>query len=174
MKSSRTKYTRREDRSYQIEVHAAGFCFRTVDQKAEILVAKRSPDRELFPGKWECGGGQVHPGENFEEALKRQYFEEFGIRIRVFMPLIAYEIMRAKGPKIPGIAFLCGPLDEGVEEITLNNREFSEYLWATETNCQKLKMISGVQGQVKSAFVWYRRIASLYVFKQSGQFCYES
>ena len=54
----------REDKNYQIEVHVAGMCFKDDC----VLAVKRSPNRRLYPGLWECSGGQVHPGESFEDA----------------------------------------------------------------------------------------------------------
>src|SRR5206468_8508376 len=107
----------REDKQHKIEVHVAGFCFRHIGGKLQLLVAKRSAKRELFPGKWECGGGQVQIRENFEEALTRQYFEEFGINVKIVCLLTVYEIMRPDGPKIPGVKFVCVSSDNGKEEI---------------------------------------------------------
>lgn len=142
----------REDKQETIEVHVAGFCFRAKGRRLELLIAKRTNARDLFPGKWECGGGQVNPGESFTEALSRQYLEEFGIKVQVLFPISTYEIVRPTGPKIPGVKLLCRSSDNGEEEITLNTREFSEYRWVNEASCMKLSLISGVRADVKQAF----------------------
>lgn len=97
-------------------------------------------------------GGQVRKEENFEEAPKRQFYKEFGIRIEIIGPIFTYEIIRPNKPKIPGIKFLCRSIDNGKEEVLLNKREFSEYKWITETQCRRLRMITGVQRQIEIAF----------------------
>lgn len=122
MASRQPQFRTREDHRERIEVHVAGFCFRRSSGRLELLVGHRIEEREPFPGLWECGGGQVRAGENFVEALSRQFFEEFGIEIDVIQPILTYEIVRAGGPKIPGLKFLCASRDNGKEQIVLNPR----------------------------------------------------
>ena len=55
-------------------VSVAGF---TVNDRNEVLLVK-SPRRG-----WEFPGGIVEPGESLQEALKREIFEESGIRIEI-------------------------------------------------------------------------------------------
>ncbi len=43
----------------KFELHVAAICFREHESKLEVLCAKRTPERTLYPGKWECGGGAV-------------------------------------------------------------------------------------------------------------------
>ena len=66
----------REKNKILIEVHVAGFVFRNNQGVIELLVAKRSDNREIYPSYWECGGGQVSHAENFEAAVIRQIKEE--------------------------------------------------------------------------------------------------
>ncbi len=82
----------REEKRYEIEVHVAPLTFRKVGEAIEILIAKRGAHREFYPNKWECGGGQVLPKENFEDAAKRQQREEFKIDIEVIAPIAVYDI----------------------------------------------------------------------------------
>lgn len=90
----------RESHVQKIEVHVAGICMK--DDK--ILVARRTMGRSLYPGLWECGGGQVYEGENFEEAIKRQFSEEFGVIAEPQKVLDTYEI--DSDTKILGVRFL--------------------------------------------------------------------
>lgn len=146
----------REERSHRIEVHVAGFCFRRHGRSLELLVGRRTRRRELFPDLWECGGGQVHAGDNFVEALTRQFFEEFGIQVHPISLFSVYEIHRAKGVKIPGLKFMCTPTDHG--DIVRNRKEFSAARWATYKGCRRLKMIPGVRAEVRPAFELARGI----------------
>ncbi len=49
--------------------------------ESKAFVAKRGPAGS-FSGCWEFPGGKVEPGESDEEALVREFDEEFNIAIR--------------------------------------------------------------------------------------------
>lgn len=57
------------------------------DAQGRILIAKR-PDRAHQGGLWEFPGGKLEPGETPAEALARELFEELGVEIRSWRPLI--------------------------------------------------------------------------------------
>lgn len=137
----------REDQTYPVEVHVAGICVRDNSDRIapEILIAKRSSKRELFPGKWECGGGQVRPGESFEEAIQRQMFEEFNLSVEVIAIIGTYQIhpTSPQKTKIPGLSFLCSVNGRG-DELTLNSREHSEFRWISPDDIRNYDFIGGV------------------------------
>lgn len=60
-----------------IEV-AAGLVFR----ERKLLITQRYPEAHLG-GLWEFPGGKRHPGESFEECLRRELREELGIEVSV-------------------------------------------------------------------------------------------
>lgn len=45
----------------------------------KILLARRSPHLDLYPGYWGLVGGRVVPGETMEQALVREIREETGV-----------------------------------------------------------------------------------------------
>ena len=47
----------------------------------EYLVVQRSANDDFLPGAWEFPGGNIEDGELILEALKREIFEEIGIKI---------------------------------------------------------------------------------------------
>lgn len=149
----------REDKQERIEVHVAGICLRPNDQGFEVLLAKRRKNRDLYPGKWECGGGQVRPGENFETALRRQFFEEMGLKIQVVQPVRAYEIIRHPASLIPGIVFLCLPEGDGHDKIEMNHREFSECRWQSVGKIDELDLISGIKHDIELCLSVLTRLA---------------
>ena len=51
------------------------------DKENRLLAARRAPD-EYMAGYWEFPGGKVEKGESKSEALAREYFEEFGWRVK--------------------------------------------------------------------------------------------
>ena len=58
----------REEDLSKIEVHVACICF----NEGNVLVLKRSSNREFYPNLWECGGGHVRANESFDEAIIRK------------------------------------------------------------------------------------------------------
>ena len=73
----------------------AGILF---DHDKSILLAQRSVEKS-FPLQWEFPGGKIEEGENSEEALKRELFEELNIKvnkIKLFDSVVhEYELFRA-------------------------------------------------------------------------------
>ncbi len=47
-----------------------------------VFIARRLPGGAMGE-KWEFPGGKVEPGESDQEALRREYLEEFGIPVSV-------------------------------------------------------------------------------------------
>jgi 8-oxo-dGTP diphosphatase len=65
---------------------AAGLVYR----EGRYLIARRNPGVHLA-GFWEFPGGKCEAGETLEECLRRELFEELGIRIEVPTP---FQIVR--------------------------------------------------------------------------------
>jgi len=60
------------------------------DARGRVLVAKR-PEGVHQGGLWEFPGGKLEAGETVAEALKRELWEEIGIRVHASTPLITLE-----------------------------------------------------------------------------------
>jgi ADP-ribose pyrophosphatase YjhB (NUDIX family) len=143
----------RENKIYKIEVHVAGICF----WGDKVLIVKRNSERRLYPNLWECGGGQVRNGENFEEALIRGQREELGVEInpvRMLKNLGTYEIItnNPEQLKIPGVKIVC--------EITsfVNGKEpkitdeHSEWKFISETEVDDYEFIPRIKGEILEAY----------------------
>lgn len=129
----------REDGRVLIEVHVAGACIRVVKGRWKLLAAKRIDQRSLYPGKWECGGGQMKRGEDFASAIKRQIFEEFGLNVAPYQIVEDYSIL-TQGSVIPGLRWLC---IASAGRVRLNPREFSRFQWV-DFPVPKLDWIGGL------------------------------
>lgn len=90
------------------EVHCAAVCFRVTDGR--VLIARRPKTKNVQPGAWEFGCGQLEPFESFADCLRRAYAEDFGVDIEVAdapEPISTYVVDRGpRAHRVPGIVFL--------------------------------------------------------------------
>ena len=50
------------------------------DPEGKVLLQKRLPTQDLYPGRWDCSaGGHVDDGDNYLSAAKRELHEEVGL-----------------------------------------------------------------------------------------------
>ena len=152
----------REENRHEIEVHVAGICLRENNHSMEVLIAKRSDDRKIYPGYWECGGGQIKPGETFNEAVVRQHQEELDIVSKVIVPVGTYDISIPDLPQkiIPGVYFLC--------EVILGNpkvdeKELVECKWVKIDKINDYNIIPGLDKQINKASEFFQRLSIVYV-----------
>ncbi len=68
---------------------AVGIIILSTD-RSQILLAKRSADKDSEKGKWENVGGKVEEGETFEQAVSREAREELGIEITSMKEILEY------------------------------------------------------------------------------------
>lgn len=138
------------DKKFAIEVHVAGICLRRQKGRFEVLLLKRTPQRRIYPGVWECGGGQVRPGETFKEAIKRQMKEEANLEVEpVFVFGVYYIPTPYLGQKlIPGVKFICSTKGENVK---IDPIEHTNYCWCKNPALTKYKFIPGVKADIKRA-----------------------
>jgi 8-oxo-dGTP pyrophosphatase MutT (NUDIX family) len=151
----------REDHRETIEAHVAGICFHETAEGILVLVAKRQPTRALYPGLWECGGGQVRSGENFEEAVARQMREEFGVIVERALPFGTYEIGTPDLPqgKIPGIKFVCfwKGYAMDADSPVCDGREHSECRWQPIDDLSGFDFIPGIRDDIRRGWEVFSR-----------------
>ena len=148
----------REEKQYKIEVHVAGLCFRETQCNIEILIVKRQNQRKLYPGQWECGGGQVKTGENFQEAIKRQMQEELGIIVDEAWPFGIYEIRtpELKQQKIPGIKFVClWHMYADGKEVQIDKKEHSQWKWQSIDDLVGVNFVPGIEKDIRQGWEFY-------------------
>ena len=134
---------RREDYQHKIEVHVAAITFKQENGQLYVLAGKRKQDRQIYPGFWEFGGGQVHLNESFENAVKRQMWEEFGVKVNVLEPLTFYTIPCENKSLIPGVRIICLCVDEG--SLKEESLEHDIIRWLPVSDIFKLKFIPGLK-----------------------------
>ena len=91
-------------------------------KEERVLITQRSESMP-HPLKWEFPGGKVRKGESPEHCIKREIFEELGLKVVVkqLLPSVKHAY---KNHSIELIPFICN-LDEG--KISLS--EHRSYRW---------------------------------------------
>jgi 8-oxo-dGTP diphosphatase len=140
-------YCAREDGIHRVEVHVSFYCYRLNGSRPpEILLLKRNNNRQIAPGKWECGGGQIHSNESFEVAVNRQLREETGLRASRWHPIDCYEIKLSDGTVVPGLAFSCRA--QSGYNVRIDPKEHCEYKWATLDDIRNVDFVDSKIKQI--------------------------
>ncbi len=100
-------------------------CIAFNDKK--VLIAHRNPTGQMG-GRWEFPGGKVEEGESEEDAVVREFEEEFGVKVSV-EKMIAETTFKHNGAERLLHAYLIDvPHDGMAEKYVLS--EHTEYRWA--------------------------------------------
>ena len=109
--------------------------------RGEWLLCKMPPDRGVFPGQWGLPGGGIEPGEQAEEALRRELREEIGLEVSNIEPMLFTDGLYNK--RFPGglqrpiyMIFLVYKCRAAGEIVTLNP-EFEDYAWVAQDDLGK-------------------------------------
>ena len=96
------------------------------NKKGNLLLQKRSADKDVAPGKWDTSvGGHVDPGEGLIEAAEREMEEELGIA--KCKPQLLYTYMHTNSYETE-LVYTYSCVYEG--EILFNKQEIDEVrLW---------------------------------------------
>jgi len=62
-----------------------------INSTGDIMLQKRASTKKIQPGKWDtCVGGHISYGEDYDEALRRETYEETGLRLGAYEHLADY------------------------------------------------------------------------------------
>ena len=143
-----TQHILRENVIETPEVHVAGLCIRIDGSELKALIAKRNPDRALFPMLYEGCGGQLARSEYFTDGVKRHFRLEMNTEVDVVEHIHKfYEIVVPNEPLIPGIKFLC--VYKGGDSKSKNH---SEVIWVSEDELNEISPAQFIPG-LKDDFI---------------------
>ncbi len=70
--------TRAEMRAKRLQHRSVGIV--VLSSEGRLLIHRRSPDKDIWPGWWDiAAGGVVTAGETYEDAARRELAEELGV-----------------------------------------------------------------------------------------------
>jgi 8-oxo-dGTP pyrophosphatase MutT (NUDIX family) len=154
-----------EDR--QQEVHVAAVC---IDPDGHVLVARRNPDKHVLGGKWEFGCARVRTDEDFEEAIRREYKDDFDLVVTRFSPsksaLAYYDVAKSDG-KMPGVIVPAwvGDATGGRPAVRLHPSKHVEHRWVDpaapppDVLADGVPNIAGVLEEVAARFPTQRALS---------------
>jgi 8-oxo-dGTP diphosphatase len=105
----------------------------------KYLLLKRSAEKDYAAGVWECVTGRVDQGEGFEEALRREIYEELGVADVEIDFIIGtthfYRGRQAAENELVGVVYACSISDPGAIQTSY---EHSAYRWVTAAEAYQL------------------------------------
>ncbi|MEU4566223.1 NUDIX domain-containing protein [Micromonospora sp. NPDC023956] len=103
-----------------------------VDDQGRLFIQRRSPERRLFPNTWDIAGGHLEPGEELEDALRREVFEETGWTVSHVLGLVGeYRYTGNDGIERVETDFLVR-VDGDLDRPRLEEGKHTEFRWITE------------------------------------------
>lgn len=111
-----------------------------------FLAVKRSDYSLSRVGEWELPGGRLEFGESPENALKREFTEETGLKIDVVKTLYTWTVIRNNVNQIVGITFLCKVPEDAVPVLS---REHTEYAWINKDDFCNWELNADIKEDLK-------------------------
>lgn len=115
------------------EYHLVVFAW-TFNSLGQVLMTKRSPEKQSYAGQWEHTGGSVQAGETSLQAILRELEEETGIRACAEELQLAESYRRSND--FCDIYFLCR--DIPLEEIRLQEGETCDAKWVSRSELEEM------------------------------------
>lgn len=115
------------------EYHLVVFAW-TFNSRGQVLMTKRSPEKQSYPGLWEHTGGSVQAGETSLRAIQRELQEETGICAEPEELQLAESYRRSND--FCDIYFL--KKDVSLEEIRLQPGETCDVKWVTRAQLEDM------------------------------------
>lgn len=112
-----------------------------LDDKGRYLLLRRSSKSKNNPGRWDLPGGKVDPGEDFEEALRREVYEETGLIIQLIRVVGASE---SEAP-IQRIAYLIMEGNKKGGDLRLSE-EHEDFIWVGREELNKMDLVPQFHG----------------------------
>lgn len=108
------------------------------DGVTKVFMPRRAATKKFLPDVFELVGGHVDYGEDIVAALKREAFEEIGMRISVGDPFGCFtytnEIKQSHSIEVLYFAEFLDPIDQ----IKLDPADHSEYAWVSEAELESI------------------------------------
>lgn len=136
---------------YPIGFYHLGVDIWLKNSKGELLVQKRSKNKESHPGVWAMTGGSALSGESSIDAIHRETLEELGIDIDI-SKLKFLNVLKTNKAFIDTYLY---EIDVDIKDLKLQKEEVEEAAWFSPKEIDKMAQ----KGEfIKSRWVNVREI----------------
>ena len=122
-------------------------------RNGRLLLLRRRPDLDLWPGLWDLPGGGVAPNETLEEALVREVREETGFNVRVGRVLdVSFQWVQVRAePQFPSVVpcYRCSTASRATPR--LDPSEHTEFAWVTKQELRDLAAVPRLRNAMRTA-----------------------
>lgn len=140
-------------------VSVTGIIWKQKEGRIEYLITKRSPEKDVFPGRWTVPGGGLeasdyidtpptHAGEQWynssEIALKREIQEEVGLEVDDVRYLLDLTFIRPDGIPVLVLSYYCR-YKGGEVTLDADNVDFA---WVSAAEAQTYDLIEGIKEEI--------------------------
>jgi nucleoside triphosphatase len=123
------------------------------NEKGEIFFA-RAPK---WSNKWTLPGGHIEPGETIEAAALREAKEETGFDLKPVALITSGELINSKDCLRPAHwIYFNYLLDKVGGELTLEQKELSDFIWVTPEEALKLDLAESFDQTVREYIAYCR------------------
>jgi ADP-ribose pyrophosphatase YjhB (NUDIX family) len=118
-----------------------------------LLLLQRSSSEEFLPGYWGPPCGKVDFGEELENAVHRELFEEAGLRIREFRRMVGHSMFMSKqdGEDLHNLQINFLVEVAAPEPVTLD-KSADAYKWITFRECKTAGLSDYALATIRQAF----------------------
>jgi 8-oxo-dGTP diphosphatase len=114
----------------------------------KLLIAKRTDERKFWPGLWEILGGRVEKGESDEEALKREFYEESKIKVKVLKQYHEFRYIYIDDDAVENDFIVSADNFH----VVIDPKEHTEFRWISENELDDFEMSPDMRESVQKAF----------------------
>ena len=97
-------------------------------REGRLLIIKRAPKSNPFPGLWDVPGGSLHQGETVDQGIRRETFEEVNLALAHIRPLTTWATGEREDLVI-GLSFLATVETDAVSL----SEEHTDFAWVQPT-----------------------------------------
>lgn len=115
-----------------------------LNNKGKILILKRNPSEEHYPGLWDIPGGGMDKGESLKDTAIREAKEECGLDVKIQEDY--FTVFHRTDAPVDIYGFL-GGLTKG--DVVLS-KEHTDFAWMPKDEWQNFELIPSSKAIVKA------------------------
>lgn len=111
------------------------------------LTMRRAKINDYMPEFWDLPGGTIEFGEKIKTALKREIFEETGLKVKVNQIIFAFDLLTNPLRHQFWVIYACDYING---DIKLNLEEHGKFIWMTKDEMREIRTIAFLKEYLKS------------------------